>query len=68
MDVLSSLLGGESLLDVFSNTITGWLGNLVTSAFEKFDQLMLDLLGTAFHVDFEIPAYKLELMGKGGGR
>jgi len=51
MDVLSSLLGGESLLDVFSNTITGWLGNLVTSAFEKFDQLMLDLLGTAFHVE-----------------
>lgn len=51
MDVLSSLLGGESLLDVFSNTINGWLGNLVTSAFEKFDQLMVDLLGTAFHVE-----------------
>ena len=51
MDVLSSLLGGESLLDVFSNIINGWLGNLVTSAFEKFDQLMVDLLGTAFHVE-----------------
>ena len=51
MDVLSSLLGGESLLDVFSNTINGWLGNLITSAFEKFDQMMVDLLGTAFHVE-----------------
>lgn len=51
MDVLSSLLGGESLLDVFSNTINGWIGSLITSAFEKFDQLMVDLLSTAFHVE-----------------
>lgn len=51
MDVLSSLLGGQSLLDVFSNTINGWIGNLVTSAFAAFDQLMLGLLNTVFHVE-----------------
>ena len=51
MDVLSSLLGGESLLDIFSKTINGWFGNLVTSAFEKFDELMVGLLTGVFHFE-----------------
>lgn len=51
MDVLSSLLGGESLLDIFSETINGWFGNLVTSAFEKFDSLMVGLLTGVFHFE-----------------
>lgn len=51
MDVLSSLLGGESLLDIFSKTINGWFGNLVTSAFEKFDSLMVGLLTGVFHFE-----------------
>ncbi len=51
MNVLSSLLGGESLLDIFSKTINGWFGNLVTEAFEKFDELMVGLLTGVFHFE-----------------
>ena len=51
MDVLSSLLGGESLLDIFSKTINGWFGGLVTEAFEKFDELMVGLLTGVFHFE-----------------
>ncbi|WP_449290644.1 conjugal transfer protein TrbL family protein [Oscillibacter ruminantium] len=51
MDVLSSLLGGESLLDILEKTINGWIGNLVTAAFEGFDGIMTDILSNAFHVE-----------------
>lgn len=51
MDALSSLLGGESLKDVFSKTISGWLGDIITSAFQQFDQLMVKLLDCVFHIE-----------------
>ena len=51
MDALSSLLGGDSLLGIFSDTINGWMGSLITAAFEKFDDLMTDLLRGVFHFE-----------------
>lgn len=51
MDALSTLLGGESLKDVFSKTISGWLGDLITSAFQQFDKLMVKLLECVFHIE-----------------
>ena len=51
MDALSSLLGGDSLLGIFSDTINGWMGSLITAAFEKFDAQMISLLRGAFYFE-----------------
>lgn len=51
MDALSSLLGGKSLLELFQDTINGWLAGLVNDAFSAFDQLMQNLLESVFHVE-----------------
>lgn len=51
MDVLSSLLGGESLQDIFSKTINGWFGDLVSNAFEVFDGIMTGMLKSVFHFE-----------------
>ena len=51
MDALSSLLGGVSLLSIFSDTINGWMGSLITAAFEKFDAQMISLLRGAFYFE-----------------
>lgn len=51
MDALSSLLGGKSLLDIFQETINGWLAGLVNDAFSYFDQLMQNRLNEVFHVE-----------------
>ena len=51
MDALSSLLDGDSLLGIFSDTINGWMGSLITAAFEKFDAQMISLLRGAFYFE-----------------
>ena len=51
MDALSSLLGGDSLLGIFNDTINGWMGSLITAAFEKFDAQMISLLRGAFYFE-----------------